>query len=62
MPALDRLAPGAVHGIVQGVGVMDRMRDQAVSGHQGVLDQIHQKSDNVAAVRAAKPMIQPYLS
>ena len=49
-------------GPKKGVGAMDRMRDQAISGHKGVVDQIQQNSDIVAAARAAKPMLQPYLS
>ena len=62
MPAMDRLAPGSSQHMLKGIGTMDRMRDDVVSGHQGVLDRIHQNSDIVAAARAAKPMLQPYLS
>ena len=62
MPAMDRLAPGAQQAIMGGIGRMDRARDDLVAGHQGLMDRIHQNSDIVAAARAAKPMLQPYMA
>ena len=62
MPAIDRLAPGAIPHMMKGIGVADRVRNDMVAGHQGMLDKIHQNSDIVAAARAARPMLQPYLS
>ena len=60
MPAMDRM--GVSQHMLKGIGAMDNMRDSVVSGHQGILDKIHQNSDIVAAARAARPMLQPYLS
>ncbi len=52
--------------MIKGIGAMYRMRDAVVAWHQGVLDRIHQNSDIVAAARAAaraaRPILQPYLS
>ena len=64
MPAMDpdRMLPGAQQAMMGGIGRMDRMRDNVVSGHQEVMDRIRQNSDLVAAARAAKPMLQPCLS
>ena len=62
MPAMDRLAPGAQQAMMGGIGRQDNVRDDLVSGHQQLLDRIHQNSDIVAAARQAKPMLQPYLS
>ena len=59
MPAMDRLAPGAQQAMMGGIGRMDRARDDLVAGHQGF---IQRNSDIVAAARAAKPMLQPYLA
>ena len=62
MPAMDRMLPGAQQAMMGGIGRMDQMRDNVVSGHQEVMDRIRQNSDLVAVARAAKPMLQPYLS
>ena len=62
MPAMDRLAPGAQQAMMGGIGRLDRVRDDMVAGHQGLMDRIHQNSDIVAAARAAKPMLQPYMA
>ena len=53
---------GGVPKMLGGIGRLDRARDDLVAGHQGLMDRIHQNSDIVAAARAAKPMLQPYLA
>ena len=62
MPAMQRLSPQLAEGVVGGFGKMDALRDRAVETHGDVLNKIKEQGDLVSAARAARPLIQPYMS
>ena len=61
MPAMQRLSPDLAKDVVGGFGKLDALRDRAVETHGDVLNKIKEQGDLVAAARAAKPLLQPYM-
>ena len=60
MPELEHLGMGS--RIQSGFGALDKMRDNAISRHQDVLDHIGENSALVGKIRQTQALTQPYMS
>ncbi len=61
MPSMQRLAPDLAKNVVGGFGKLDALRDRAVETHGDLMNKIKDQGDLVAAARASRPLIQPYM-
>jgi len=60
MPELQRM--GLDNPFFKGVGAIDKMRDNAISRHQDVLNHIGENSALVGKIRQTQALAQPYMA
>ena len=60
MPELQHL--GLDNRVMQGFGAIDKMKDQAISRHQDVINHIGENSALVGKIRQSQQLVQPYMS